>query len=337
MRLLFSFFTIVILSIEPAMSRSQVKAVGSSTVFPFITAAAEEFSYISDYRAPIVEATGTGGGFKIFCQGIGIGYADIANASRPIKDSEVKLCAENGVKNLAEIKIGYDGIIIANKIGNKKFNLTKKELFLALAKNVPIDGKLVKNPYQKWSDINAKLPDQKIYIYGPPPTSGTRDAFVELVMHDICDKFSEFKTQYPDKKKRHKICSIFREDDKYAEAGENDNIVINKLNSNQNALGIFGFSFLEENLDKVQAAKIDNYAASFENISAGIYPISRSLFVYVKTDHYNLITSLKPFVRELISTNAIGEFGYLTEKGLIPLQAKELAALQNKLNKSLQK
>lgn len=334
MRFTLHLIVAVIFLNNPTFARDQVKAVGSSTVFPFIASASEEFSRRTSNRAPIIEATGTGGGFKIFCQGIGSAYPDLSNASRPIKASEVNLCAKNGVNNIAEIQIGFDGIIIANKINHHKFNLSRTELFLALAKNVPINGRLVKNPYHYWSDINPNLPKQKIYVYGPPPTSGTRDAFVELVMHKSCDKFNEFKTQYPDKKKRHKICSIIREDDKYAEAGENDNIVINKLNNNPNALGIFGYSFLEENLDKVQAAKIDNFSASFDNISTGQYPISRSLFVYVKTDNYLATNSLQAFIEELISENAIGEFGYLTEKGLIPLQKNELIETQERIKAS---
>ena len=325
---IFLCFLVIITAQSHAYSRNQVKAVGSSTVFPFVTTASEVFSSKSSHKAPIIESTGTGGGFKIFCQGKGVSFPDLSNASRPIKDSEKKLCASNGINDITEIKIGYDGIIIANNINKPAFKLTRKDIFLALAKNVPVNGKIVANPYNKWSDINPKLPNQKIYVYGPPPTSGTRDAFVELVMHKACDKFAEFKGQYPDKKTRHKACSIIREDGKYAEAGENDNIIINKLDNNQEALGIFGFSFLEENASKIHPATVDGQEATFENISSGVYPISRSLFVYVKTAHYNQVSSLKPFIKELISDDAIGEFVYLTEKGLIPLKNSELAEVQ---------
>lgn len=328
----FILITLCLLAINHnSFARKQVKIVGSSTVFPFVTSAAEEFGSREKYRTPIVEATGTGGGIKIFCQGIGKNFPDIANASRKIKAKEIELCKKNNISKITELKIGYDGIIIANKLGETNFNLSKKELFLALAKEIPQNGKLIKNPYNYWNEINPKLPKQKIYIYGPPPTSGTRDAFNELVMQASCMNIAEFKTKYPDKKQRKKSCSILREDNKYAQAGENDNIVIQKLVNNNIALGIFGYSFLEDNIHLIQAAKIDNYKPEFKNITSGKYPISRSLFVYVKNKHYELIESLKPFVKELTSEDAIGQYGYLTEKGLIPLNEQELKFYQSKI------
>jgi phosphate transport system substrate-binding protein len=317
--------------IHNSYARKQVKIVGSSTVFPFVTAAAEEFGSRQKYKTPIVEATGTGGGIKIFCQGIGANFPDIANASRQIKQKEIEICQQNNITKITEIKIGYDGIIIANKIGGKNFNLSKHDLFLALAKKIPRNGKLISNPYNSWHEINPKLPKQKIYIYGPPPTSGTRDAFNELVMQEVCLNITEFKEAYPDKKERKQSCSIFRDDNKYAQAGENDNIVIQKLVNNQHALGIFGYSFLEDNSHLIQAAKIDNFKPEFKNITSGKYPISRSLFIYVKDKHYEFIESLKPFIKELTSEDAIGEYGYLTEKGLIPLAKKELEYYQKRI------
>lgn len=316
-------------------ARSQVKGVGSSTVFPFVTTVAEEFGRNSSYKTPIIESTGTGGGFKLFCKGIGSNHPDISNASRPIKASEIAICKKNGITAIGEIKIGYDGIVIANSKKSQIFKLTTKQLFLGLAKQIPQNGKLVNNPYSKWSDIDKSLPQYDISVYGPPSTSGTRDAFVELVMQESCVKLPEFISAYPSKKTRKQACSLIREDGIYLEAGENDNFVVQKLNLNKKALGIFGYSFLENNMDSVQGAIIDNHQPTFENISAGLYPISRSLFVYVKEQHYNKVSSLKDFVTELVSDNAIGEDGYLTYKGLIPLPSKELVEVQHNISSNL--
>ena len=316
-------------AISGASAREQIRAVGSSTVYPFITAAAEEFGDKTDYKTPIIEATGTGGGLKIFCSGIGAKTPDLSNASRPIKKSERELCAKNGVTGITEIKLGFDGIVLANSKDSADFNLTKKQIFLALAKYVPSNGYLILNPYKKWSDIDAKLPNKDIAVYGPPPTSGTRDAFLELVMQKTCvKKLPEFKVKYADIKARKKACSVLREDGGYIDAGENDNVIVHKLAKNKNALGIFGYSYLEENAAKVKAAKISGVKATFDNISSGEYPISRSLFVYVKDDHFNKVSSLKSFVKELISEDAVGDDGYLSAIGLIPLNEQELTLVR---------
>ena len=290
--------------------------------------AAEEFGKNNSYKTPIIESTGTGGGFKLFCKGIGDKHPDISNASRAIKSSEKKLCKKNGITDIGEIKIGYDGIVIANSKKSKKYKLTRQQIFLALARYVPKNGQVVENPYKKWSDIDKSLPGHTISVYGPPPTSGTRDAFVELVLQKSCMKLPEFLAKYPNKKTRKKVCSAVREDGAYIDAGENDNFVVHKLNLNKKSLGIFGYSFLENNSDIVQGAIVNNYKPTFENISAGKYPISRSLFVYVKKQHYNIVKSLKAFITELVSDDAIGEDGYLTYKGLIPLPSKELKSVQ---------
>ena len=226
--------------------RGHIQIVGSSTVYPFAAVIAETFGRNSDYRTPIVEATGTGGGFKLFCSGIGFSYPDFSNASRAIKPSEIDRCAKNGITKIHEVKVGYDGIVLANSIKSQKFSLSKNEVFLALADKVPNkDNELVDNFYNKWSDINPSLPEIEIAIYGPPSTSGTRDAFVELAMEEVCKKIPAFKKAYPNSKKRKKICHLIRSDGKFIEAGENDNLIVQKLKSNPDALGIFGFSFLE--------------------------------------------------------------------------------------------
>lgn len=319
------------------VSRKHIQIVGSSTVYPFAAVIAETFGRDSDFRTPIVEATGTGGGFKLFCSGIGYEYPDFANASRQVKKSEIKRCNKNGIKDIGEIKIGYDGIVLANSIVGKKYKLSKAEIFLALAAKIPNkDGtKLIDNNYQKWSDINSKLPDIKIAIYGPPPTSGTRDAFVELVMEKACKKFKIFNKVFTDKKLRKKKCHLIRNDGAFIEAGENDNLIVQKLKNNENALGIFGFSFLEENHHIIQPVIINNIEPNFKNIVAGSYPVSRPLYIYYKKEHLKLITGMKDFVTEIISKNTIGNDGYLMQKGLIPLTDLELKKVRDKVLESL--
>lgn len=313
-----------LLSATPAFARDQIRAVGSSTVYPFTSTAAEQFGQSGKFKTPIIESTGTGGGFKLFCSGAGVDTPDINNASRPITESEKELCKKNGVVNIVEIPIGYDGIVLANAKTSPAFELSKKQIFMALARQLPDkNGKLVSNQYKKWSEIDSKFPDAEITVYGPPPTSGTRDAFVELVMEEACEEFPEFAKIYPDKKERQKICGLIREDGRYIEAGEDDNLIVQKLVSNKTALGIFGYSFLEENLNKVHASKIDGIEPSMENIEGGKYKISRSIYVYIKGDHVGKIQGIPEFANELVSEAAIGEDGYLTSKGLLPLNDEE--------------
>ncbi len=315
-----------------ARAGENIQIVGSSTVYPFVTVAAEEFGNATNYATPIVESTGTGGGFKLFCAGLGNAHPDISNASRAIKKSEEELCAKNGVKGITEIKIGFDGIVLANSKKSNRYELSKEQIFMALAKKIPAGGKMVDNPNQKWSDIDSSLPNVKIEVYGPPTTSGTRDAFVELVMEPSCKNLPEFKAAYPDKKSRKKACHLLREDGRYIEAGENDNLIVQKLQSNPQALGIFGFSFLDQNTDTVHGSLIAGKEPTFENISDGSYGISRSLYVYVKNAHIGKTPGLREFATELIGDEAAGEFGYLTEKGLIPLPAEELEAIQGRVS-----
>lgn len=318
-------------------NRSHISIAGSSTVYPFAATISETFGRDTKFKTPIVESTGTGGGFKLFCSGVGYDYTDFSNASRPIKQSEIDKCRENGINNIGEIKIGYDGIVLANSILGENFSLTKKQIFLALANKVPSkDGaSLVDNFYQKWSDIDKNLPQIEIMIYGPPPTSGTRDAFVELIMEEACEDFAVLKKSYPNKEIRAKKCHIIRNDGRFIEAGENDNLIVQKLKNNINALGIFGFSFLEENSHLVKSAKINNIVPSFENIVSGKYSVSRPLFIYFKGENIAIIDGMKEFILEIISPNTIGFDGYLLQKGLIPLTDSELETARGKVIKFL--
>jgi phosphate transport system substrate-binding protein len=303
-----------------AQAREQIRIVGSSTVYPFSTTVAENFGKQSTYKTPVVESTGSGGGFKLFCSGVGIQHPDITNASRAIKKSEIKLCAKNGVNDISEVKIGFDGIVIANDKSGVRYNLNKKDIFLALAKTVPVDGKLVDNPHTTWKQVRSDLPDVKIEVLGPPPTSGTRDAFVELAMEGGAKEIpflAEMKKT--DKKKFEAIAHSIREDGYYVEAGENDNLIVQKLLKNSNALGIFGYSFLDNNSDKVQGSLINGVEPTFEAIASGEYKVSRSLFFYVKNQHLSKIPGITEFVEEFISDRATGKFGYLSDRGLIPL------------------
>ncbi len=307
----------------PAFAADKAQAlriVGSSTVFPFSTAVAEHFSKVYSYPTPIVEATGTGGGIKLFCEGEGKNAADIANASRQIKDSEIAQCAKNGIKDVVELQIGYDGIVIGNGKNGAEFSLNDQQIFLALAKKVPVKGKLVANPYKTWDDVDSKLPKQKIEVYGPPPTSGTRDAFVDLVMERGCGAVPELAKL--NKQEHLAACSTLREDGAFIEAGENDNVIIQRLESNKDAIGIFGYSYLEQNTQKIKALPIDGVMPTFENIADGKYPVARSLFVYFKKSHLNSGRGLQEFLTEFTSEEAMSDDGYLGEKGLIPLMTE---------------
>jgi phosphate transport system substrate-binding protein len=301
-----------------AEARDQIRVVGSSTVFPFATAVAEQFGQKSGLKTPVVESTGTGGGIKLFCSGVGEATPDIANASRQIKKSEIEACAAAGVKEITEVKIGFDGIVLANSKKHAPFQLSEKEIWLALAKEVPVDGKLVANPNTTWKQINPALPAEKIEVLGPPPTSGTRDAFVELVMDRACEEVPEVKA-LTDANAKKAACQTIREDGAYIDAGENDNLIVQKLEANPAALGIFGYSFLDQNIDKLQGSTIQGVAPTFENIADAKYPIARSLYFYVKNAHVGVVPGIREFIAEFTSDAAIGEEGYLVDKGLIPL------------------
>lgn len=305
--------------------RDQIKIVGSSTVYPFSTTVAENFGRSTSFKTPIVEATGSGGGLKLFCSGVGANFPDITNASRRIKASEVERCAESGIDHIVEVKLGYDGIVLANSRKTKQYDISLRQLYLALAKDVPNgNGGTKPNDNDKWSDVDPSLPDTKIEILGPPPTSGTRDAFVELAMEGGCKTFDWIKALKSSDNAMYKaVCHSIREDDNFIEAGENDNLIVNKLNANPNALGIFGFGFLDQNADSVQGTIIDGVSPTFENISDGSYPVSRSLFFYVKKDNIGVVPGIEELLAEFMSDRASGDDGYLAEKGLIPMPAEE--------------
>jgi phosphate transport system substrate-binding protein len=309
-----------------AEARDQIRIVGSSTVFPYTQAVSEEFANKSSFSAPVVESTGTGGGMKIFCQGVGADHPDMTGASRAMKKSEYELCQQNGVESVAEALLGYDGLSIAVSRKGTVLDVSKEELFLALASEVPQDGKVVANPYKKWSDIDSSLPDMQIQVFGPPPTSGTRDAFVELVMEEGCAAFDEIKAL--DKDRMKDVCSRMRQDGPFIEAGENDNLIVQRLNSDPSAYGIFGYSFLYENQDTLQAVKVNGVEPNFETIASGDYGISRPLFIYIKNAHRGVIPGLNEFVEEYVSEASLGPDGYLAERGLVALSDEKRAQVQ---------
>jgi len=308
-------------------ARDFISIVGSSTVYPFATVVAERFGRRSNFKTPKIESTGSGGGLKLFCAGVGVGHPDITNSSRRIKTSEVESCAANGVRDVVEVKIGYDGIVLANASEADAFELSRREIFLALAKDVPDpsgDEQLVANPYTRWSEINPALPDAEIEVLGPPPTSGTRDAFAELALEGGCKTFDWILAiKSVDKNRFKAICHGVREDGRYVEAGENDNLIVQKLRANPGALGVFGFSFLDQNTDVVKGALVDGQAPTFDAIADGDYPVSRSLYFYVKKAHVNAIPGIREYLAEFTSDRAMGEYGYLADRGLIPLPEAE--------------
>lgn len=347
-----------------AANRDSVSIVGSSTVYPFATVVAERFGRSTKFKAPKIESTGSGGGMKLFCKGVGANTPDITNASRRIKKSEYDSCQANGVKDIVEVLVGYDGIAIANAKSAVQFNLSLKDIYLALAKDIPgADGKLIANPNKTWKDVNPALPAAKIEVLGPPPTSGTRDAFAELALGGgaksianlktlrglsadqadeirammatlgmpagVYDALMEKKGKAPKGKDVFKtIAYAVREDGAYIEAGENDNLIVQKLEANPNALGIFGFSFLDENGDKVQGSVVEGIVPSFDSISTGEYPVSRPLYFYLKGAHVGKIAGIQEYAMAFTSNKAMGEDGYLPEKGLIPLSDAELKKVQ---------
>ena len=315
---------ILCLSLLPglALARDQIRVVGSSTVYPFTTAAAEQFGREGSFRTPIVESTGTGGGFKMFCDGTGSAYPDIADASRPIKPAETDACAAHGVKDIREFVIGYDGIVVASASNSPDFTLSRRSLFLALAREVPRDGKLVPNFYTRWKQIDPSLPDVPIEVYGPPPAEGTRDALSELLMEKGCANFPE----YAGDKKR---CTSMREDGPFIEV-LGGNVMIQKILADEHALAIFGYNYLAQNATRLKAAPIDGVAPSPAAISDGKYSLARDLYIYVKGEHLAQVPGLADFVRLITSDAATGEEGYLILKGLLPLPAKLHDAMKAK-------
>ena len=314
---------VMAVSTQAMAARDYIFIVGSSTVFPFATVVAETFGKKTEFNTPKIESTGSGGGMKLFCEGVGVEHPDITNASRRMKVSEFETCQTAGVKDITEVVIGYDGIAVANAKSAPEFDLSLRDIFLALAKDVPNpenEEELIANPYKTWKEVNPDLPDVEIEVLGPPPTSGTRDAFAELAMEGGCKTYDFIKAMKGEDKSKYKaVCHGVREDGAYVEAGENDNLIVQKLEANPDALGIFGFSFLDQNTDKVKGAKIDGIAPTFDSIADGSYPVSRSLYFYVKNAHVGTIPGIEEYVTEFTSDTAWSEDGYLADKGLIPL------------------
>jgi phosphate transport system substrate-binding protein len=318
---------VALVAAAPAIAR-EIRIVGSSTVFPFSTTVAEQFGANSSFPTPIVEATGSGSGIKLFCEGVGQNFPDIANSSRRMKGSEWDLCRANNVTDIVEVVIGYDGIVLANAKRAEAFDLTRDQIFLALAREVPVNGRLVPNPYKRWSDISAELPDLPIQVFGPPPSSGTRDAFLELVMDPGADTFPLLKEiKEDDAALFTEIAHAIREDGAWIDAGENDGAIVQRLAKNPEALGVFGFSFLIQNEDRIRGARIAGVAPTFADIASQKYQVSRSLYFYLKKAHLGVVAGLGDFVKAFTDERAWGDEGYLIDKGLIPLPAAQRTAM----------
>lgn len=312
----------------PAMARDTISIVGSSTVYPFATVVAERFGTKTDFSTPKLESTGSGGGMKLFCQGIGTQNPDITNASRRMKTSEFELCQKNGVTDITEFRIGSDGIVIASSNKAENLDISLKQLFLALGSKVPVDGKWVANPNKNWSDVDSSLPNKPIRVMGPPPTSGTRDSFNELALAAGCDELPEAESLSKDE--HGAICESVREDGAFIEAGENDNLIVQKLIGDTGMYGVFGYSFLEENSDRLQAATLNGMIPTAEGIAADEYPVARSLFFYVKKAHIGVVPGIQEYVDEFISNAALGQNGYLKDVGLIIPPREQLMNLMDK-------
>lgn len=305
-----------------SQTRDSIRAVGSSTVFPFAKAVAESLTRSNpQVKAPIIESTGSGGGIKLFCSGLGAATPDVVNSSRRMKASEFAGCKANGVTDILEIQVGLDGLAFAAAKGGIMMDLSPAIVYKALAAN----------PYGKpqtaktWRDVDPALPDEPILVYGPPSTSGTRDALKELVLHKACELDPAIKAMKDDRKEEYeKVCTELRTDGSYVDQGEQDNLIVQKIERNPRALGIFGYSYLEENADKVQAMTMDGVAPTYENISTFAYPDARPLYIYVKKAHLDAIPGLKDYLVEW--TKMWGTDGALSRIGLVPSPAAAMAA-----------
>ena len=319
-----------------ASARDTIQIVGSSTVFPFATAVAEQFGKTTKFNTPVIESTGSGGGMKLFCAGSGVDTPDFTNASRRMKVKEFKKCMENGVTDITEVKVGFDGIVFGSALDGPDYVLTLKQVYLALAKEVPADDlglELQPNPYKMWNEIDDSLPAIEIAFIGPPPSSGTRDALQEIAVEGGCKTFEALKAlKKEDKSTYKKKCRTIREDGVFEEAGENDNLIVNKLQDRPTVIGIMGFSFLDQNGDKLKGATIEGNKPTFENIAAGAYPVSRSLFFYIKKAHVSVVPGMMEYVAEWTKESTWGPDGYLADKGLIPLPDDTRAAMAESAN-----
>ncbi len=312
----------------PAFAKDQIRIVGSGTVYPFTTTVAEAFGKATGKKTPVVEANGSGPGIKLFCAGAGDDTPDFVDASRAMKKSELEDCNKNGVKDVVQLTIGYDGLALANAKGGPALSLTKQQIFMAMAKQVPDkDGKLVDNPYKMWSDIDPALPKVKIVILSHPATSGTRSSIEDLILNPGAKTFPGLKDLADkDAKAFEAVFKTLRTDGGFVEAGENDNAIVQKLAADPNTFALFGYANVSLNGGKVQAAKVEGEAPSVEGVQTGKYKLSRPLFVYAKKDHMAAMPDMAAFVAEYMSAKAIGSDGYLADKGLIPLPAAEFKA-----------
>ena len=304
-------------------ARDYVWAAGSSTVFPFATRVSEQFARKTGMKAPKIESLGTGGGIKLFCSGVGDGFPDIATASRQMKRSEFDACAAKGVKDIIELKIGFDGIVVALDKDGPDYAFSPSTLYLGLASKVLRYGKYETNPYRTWSEVGSGLPRNRILVYGPPPSSGTRDAFVELAIEAGALRYPANKALKDKDERRFKEMVHPLRKDGWIDAGENDNAIVQTLTKTPGAIGVFGWSFLEENMDKVKGAPVNGVKPSLASISNGSYPLSRSLFIYVKKSNLGVTRGLREYVAEFVSDAATGRGGYLKDRGLIPLPAAQ--------------
>lgn len=348
-----------------AEGRDTIEIVGSSTVFPFATVVAEKFGQGGEFKTPKIESTGSGGGMKLFCKGNDIGTPDITNASRRMKKAEFDKCQAAGVKEITEVLVGYDGIAVANAKSAPKLDLTRADLYMALAAKVPAeDGSLIANPYKTWNEVRDDLPNAPIKVIGPPPSSGTRDAFAELALGGGAQAFDDIKTlkglkadkaddikallakfklpedtydKMKEKKKKDpkgkdffkKIAYTIREDGAYIEAGENDNLIVQKLEKDPAALGVFGYSFLMNNEDKLQGASIEGIELTPDNIASKAYKVSRPLYFYIKNAHIGQVPGIHEYAKAFVDSKAIGSDGHLIDKGLIPLDDAKLKETQD--------
>jgi phosphate transport system substrate-binding protein len=316
-----------------AQPRDYVRVVGSSTLFPFTATVAESFGRQGHWKTPVVESVGTGSGFKLFCSGIGVATPDITDASRPISTAESAECARNGVGRVVGIRVGLDGMLLANARSAPAFALTREQLYLAVARTIPSNGRLIRNPYQRWNQISPRLPDLPISLYGPAPNHGTRDAFVALALAPACERFDVIRALPAAERKLH--CQTVREDGAWIDVTGDYAVLFSRLVQNPQALGVLGFSYLERNRDRIKAASMDGVLPTAESIAAWTYPLSRPLFIYVKQAHVGLIPGLAEFVQEFVSDGAIGPRGYLVEKGLMPLPAPWLQVERRKAQQLL--
>lgn len=313
-----------------ARAGDQIRIVGSSTIYPFATAVAEHFGKTTGFKAPVVESTGSGGGLKLFCAGLDELSPDIAAASRRITPGERSACATNSVKDVVEIVIGYDGLLIANAKSAKPYRLTHQQLFLALAKTVPQGDKLVPNPYRRWKDIDPSLPADPIMVFGPALNHGTRDSLVELVMDQACREFPAI--QALDEAAQRQACDAVREDGAFIDVSQNYTITLQKLVMEPHAVGILPFSYLDQNRDKIQAAIFDGQEASYDNIFNHTYPLSRPLYLYVKAAHLTITKGLKEYVEDFASEKVWGKDGLLAERGLIAMPDQQRQAEAAKIH-----